>query len=726
MVKKANAKHPPEESVALRASVLVAVLASTLAVLAQGVGGGALRLASTVGIAGGFAYSHWARYRSGYALKAMLAVGVLLAFAGFLRVATGIQPGAINEVQLPLAELFLWVQFFHSLDVPARRDLLFSLLSSLVLMAVAGVLSVSSALGLNLLVWGAATVVSLVLAHRSEVAALPSLGRLAGESRATVEARRSWGLRSATPALGVLALVGLVGGAIFLVVPAAGAGKAVAFPAKLPSTLAVPRTGGLANPSLGADDPAGDGRRSSTGTGAMASGYFGFTDHLDTAARGRPDNTLVMRVKAARPDFWRGQSFDTWDGRVWKQSHVRPVVASASDGSAIDLQGAAEDRDLGALDLGHDFVQTVYVEQPGPNLVFSAYAPAKVYFNGRSLFELDDGTVRTGVQLPEGSVYTVVSRRPPVTEETLRYSGLSGAALPAATQARYLQLPADVPARVRDLAASVTADAPTAYDKVLALEGWMAANTAYSLDAPRLPAGADAVDQFLFVDRVGFCEQIGSSLVVMLRSLGVPARLAVGYTPGERNPFTGLFEVRARDAHAWAEVWFPGVGWQAFDPTASVPLAGDPYSSAAGAGIVSFLRARLPSLPSWLPRTIGLVALAGAPLVGLSMLAAGRLRRRRALARRSWAEVQLDRLERAGAAHGRSRRPWEGPRRYADILARSVLPDPRLRAVADALESDAWSGDPPSEAARLEAEALLAAVLTADSRRDRRESAVKT
>jgi transglutaminase-like putative cysteine protease len=725
-VKRANAKHAPEESVALRASVLVAVLASTLAVLAQGVGSGPLRIAATAGIAGGFAYSHWARQRPGYVLKGMLAVGVLLAFAAFLRVATGIQPGAINEVQLPLAELFLWVQFFHSLDVPARRDLLFSLLSSLVLMAVAGVLSLSSAFGLNLLVWGAATVVSLVLAHRSEVAALPPLLRLAGESRASAEARRSWGFRSARPALGVLALVGLVGGAIFLVVPAAGAGKAVAFPAKLPRSLAIPTAGGLANPSLGADDPAGDGQRSSTGTGAMASGYFGFADHLDTAVRGRPDDTLVMRVKAGRPDFWRGQSFDTWDGRTWRQSNDRALVSSSGDGGAIELRGAVEDRDLGAFDLGHDFVQTVYVEQPGPNLIFSAYAASKVYFSGRSLFELDDGTVRTGVQLPKGSVYTVVSRRPPVTEEMLRYSGESGSSLLPAVQARYLQLPAGVPPRVRELAASVTADAPTAYDKVLALQRWMGAHTQYSLDIPRLPAGADAVDQFLFVDRVGFCEQIGSSLVVMLRSLGVPARLVVGYTPGERNPFTGLFEVRARDAHAWAEVWFPGVGWQAFDPTASVPLAGDPYSSAAGAGIVAFVRARMPSIPSWLPRTVGLVGVVGAPSLVLSMFVLGRVRRRQALARRSWAEVQLERLERAGAAHGRSRRPWEGPRRYADLLARSVLPDDRLLTVADALEADAWSGDPPSEATRQEAEALLSSVLTADSRRDRRDPAVKT
>lgn len=704
-VKRANAKHDPEESIALRAAVLVAVLAATLATTAQGVGGPALRLAATVGIAAGFAYSHWARRRDGYVLKAMLAVGVLLAFGGFLQSATGMSAGAINEVQIPLAELFLWVQFFHSLDVPARRDLLFSLLSSLVLMAVAGVLSTSASLGPNLIVWAVATVASLVLAHRSEVRSLPGL--LGAAPPPDTERRRARRTTSALrPVLGVVALVAVVGGAAFLVVPAAGAGKAVAFPAKLPKSLAVPTPGGLANPSLGGADPASrDGSRSSTGTRAVPSGYFGFSSSLDTSVRGRPGNTVVMRVKAGRPDFWRGQSFDTWDGRTWTQSDTTPTPTTGE--APIELRGAPEDRQAGILDSGTDFVQTFFVEQPGPNLIFSAYAPARVYFTDRTLFELDEGTVRTAVQLPKGAVYTVVSRRTPVTAERLRQSDAVAMELSPALQARYLQLPARVPQRVLDLASSATAGAATTYDKVLALEAWMAENTSYTLDIPRLPAGADAVEQYLFVDRRGFCEQIGSALVVMLRSLGVPARLAVGFTPGERNPFTGLWEVKAKNAHAWAEVWFPGIGWQAFDPTASVPFAGDPFSSAAGAGLSTFLRNRIPSVPtSFVAVAAGLVA-AGLPVATIGWVLVQRRRRRLAWAALPWSAQQLDRLEKAGARRGRSRREWESARRYADVLARSVLPDPRLRTLAELLEADAFSGGPPSEARRLEAEDLL-------------------
>ena len=79
--------------------------------------------------------------------------------------------------------------------------------------------------------------------------------------------------------------------------------------------------------------------------------------------------------------------------------------------------------------------------------------------------------------------------------------------------------------------------------------------------------------------RTGFCEQIASSLAVMLRTLGIPTRLVTGYGPGERNPLTGYFEVRQSDAHAWVEVLYPGIGWVPYDPTFGVPEAAPHASS---------------------------------------------------------------------------------------------------------------------------------------------------
>ena len=128
------------------------------------------------------------------------------------------------------------------------------------------------------------------------------------------------------------------------------------------------------------------------------------------------------------------------------------------------------------------------------------------------------------------------------------------------------------------------------------LIAWIGAHTRYSTDIPPLPAGADTVDEFLFGNRVGFCEQISTSLAVMLRSLGIPAREAVGYVPGPYNPITDLYEVRADDAHAWVQVWFPGFGWQSFDPTAVVPLA-NPAPGATALQDLGRALGRVPVLP---------------------------------------------------------------------------------------------------------------------------------
>ena len=117
-----------------------------------------------------------------------------------------------------------------------------------------------------------------------------------------------------------------------------------------------------------------------------------------------------------------------------------------------------------------------------------------------------------------------------------------------------------------DLAERITADATTEYDRVEAVQSWLRRNTEYDLDVPRDPPGVDAVDHFLFVTRTGFCEQIASSLAIMLRTLGIPTRLVTGYGPGERNPLTGYFEVKQSDAHAWVEVFYPGIGWVAVRP----------------------------------------------------------------------------------------------------------------------------------------------------------------
>jgi transglutaminase-like putative cysteine protease len=190
----------------------------------------------------------------------------------------------------------------------------------------------------------------------------------------------------------------------------------------------------------------------------------------------------------------------------------------------------------------------------------------------------------------------------------------------------------------------------------------------------------------------------------MLRSLGVPARLGVGYAAGERNPFTGLYEVKASDAHAWAEVWFPGLGWQIFDPTASVPLAGDGGLSGAGSGLGAFLSARVPDVGRLVPV---LLVVAAAVALGFAVTALVRSRRRRrSERRRSWGQVWSDELEVLGATVGRPRRASESLREYV-LALRPVLPARGWSAAVAAVEEDAFSGGAVSDDRRAAADQVL-------------------
>jgi hypothetical protein len=132
---------------------------------------------------------------------------------------------------------------------------------------------------------------------------------------------------------------------------------------------------------------------------------------------------------------------------------------------------------------------------------------------------------------------------------------------------RYLQLPNRISQRVRDLARTLAAPHANNFDKVQAMTDYLRNEYPYNFFPPPHPAGAEVVDTFLFEDRQGVCEQYVTALVVMARSLGIPARLAAGYGSGDYNPVTGYYEVRLSHAHSWAEVYFPESGWVPFDPT---------------------------------------------------------------------------------------------------------------------------------------------------------------
>src|SRR5205085_10347687 len=181
------------------------------------------------------------------------------------------------------------------------------------------------------------------------------------------------------------------------------------------------------------------------------------------------------------------------------------------------------------------------------------------------------------VNIEEGGAVFNADRDRPITT----YSGISNIGEPEPTALRtttsdtkplppnvalaYLQLP-KLDLRIQPLAQQITANSPSPYEKAAAIENYLRTQFGYTLQLPSTPV-ADPLAHFLFERKQGHCEYFAASMAVMLRSLGIPARLVNGFRTGEYNDVTGSYIIRARDAHSWVEAYFAGQGWIAFDPT---------------------------------------------------------------------------------------------------------------------------------------------------------------
>lgn len=149
----------------------------------------------------------------------------------------------------------------------------------------------------------------------------------------------------------------------------------------------------------------------------------------------------------------------------------------------------------------------------------------------------------------------------------------AGADYPAWVTDRYLQLGDTVTPRTIDLAIDIAGDAASPWEQAVLVEQWLRSNVVYDDQVTAPPEDADVVDYTLFEMRRGYCEHYATSMTVLMRALGVPARTVVGYHPGEYDQERGGFLYRQLNAHAWTEVFFPGYGWIPFEPTANRPLA---------------------------------------------------------------------------------------------------------------------------------------------------------
>ena len=483
-------------------------------------------------------------------LPSLVLVGLVLMFRGYL-VAQGRQVVISDKTASLLtliyvlfyaADFFLLARSFVTatvhlvlfatvvklFSVRRERDHLYLAVLSFLMVLAAAVLTVDSMFFAAFSVFLLVAVTTFILMEMRRSSASATV-----HARESADAARSlgWWLVAAGPVFLILILLG--GTAIFFFVPRVSTGY------------------------LGAYAPGG---RLATG--------FSDSVRLGQIGEIQQSDSMVMHVQiegdtAGAYDLkWRGLTLSLFDGRNWSNPLPEVVVPRTREGQFSPHP--MEETPRHAPGLAHTIRYHVLMEPIGSNVFFVAGRPLSI-----------SGPYSQIAEDAAGALYDVDRDRAITTYEAIADLAQPSAALlrrasgsvSASVALRYLQLP-PLDQRIPQLAHQITASASTTYDKAAAIQQYLMTRYGYTLELPRaLPR--DPVANFLFVRKQGHCEYFASAMAIMLRTLGIPARIVNGFRGGEFNDLTGSYLVRARDAHSWVEAYIPGYGWTTFDPTPS-------------------------------------------------------------------------------------------------------------------------------------------------------------
>ncbi len=311
------------------------------------------------------------------------------------------------------------------------------------------------------------------------------------------------------------------------------------------------------------------------------------------------DLFLMYRGGLPLPLYWRGLTYDTYTGDGWRTSGTKT--------DSYDADQLIQANHASNHILTHQKVRLV------ANLGGKVYAAGElVSLNHQSEAAWRSSDDLFGVQMKQSGSYDALSLIPLVDEGTLRAAGQE---YPDWVRGPYLALPRSTPERIKKLAIELTAAEPSPYDRAKAIEGYLR-TFPYTLDVPRPPSNRDVVDYFLFDLKMGYCDYYATSMVVLARAAGLPARLASGYANGTYNLNSKRFVITEADAHSWVEVYFPNTGWVPFEPTANRPplerkTALTPAVPAVRPTPIKPERGAGPHAWGWLLAGIGSIALPG-------------------------------------------------------------------------------------------------------------------
>jgi hypothetical protein len=302
-------------------------------------------------------------------------------------------------------------------------------------------------------------------------------------------------------------------------------------------------------------------------------------------------DAIIMNVRSSKFDYWRAVAWDKYTGHAWQNTVGERARAALGLATEVEARSPIEPGiAVPQIDLNGRTLVTQTVELAAPNsdnlLIFggqfsSAGQPVLVQNgfltsnDGKPLPNFaETSAVFSETPIQQTGSYTVATYISTVDEQSLRAAGTS---YPDWVTKHYMQLPDTVTARTRAKAREIVqeASATNPYDQAKAIQDFMR-RMIYDESRPAPPVDRDWVDYFLFSGQRGYCDDFATSMVVLLRSLNIPARMAQGYAGGALDPKLNAYVVRESIGHSWPEVYFPGYGWQRFEPTpasyASVPV----------------------------------------------------------------------------------------------------------------------------------------------------------
>jgi transglutaminase-like putative cysteine protease len=311
--------------------------------------------------------------------------------------------------------------------------------------------------------------------------------------------------------------------------------------------------------------------------------YDFYGDTLELGRSAATGDTVIFSVlppatKEVSRYYWRVRVYDTYEQEAWSIS--LPNIQEFSPQQAR--------LPLPVTGLGMEAEYTFTSAQPliamlfTPPNTFWVSRPGRLTFARASAASLDPLLFAASPAIRAGETYQAHSFDFDPTEKELRAAGRE---YPDWVVKRYLRLPEDLPPRLVELAQSLAEGKDTPYDQAKAITGYLRGQISYTLTVPRTPFGRDALEWFLFDHKQGFCNYYATAEVMLLRAAGIPARLAVGFAQGEQGAAEpAVWTVRQKDAHAWPEAYFPGLGWVQFEPTVSQPPLTRPSGEEAEGG----------------------------------------------------------------------------------------------------------------------------------------------